>query len=25
MGSSVHAGLKDELKRHFPNMLDVRI
>ena len=24
MGSAVHAGLKDELKKHFPNMLDVR-
>jgi hypothetical protein len=23
MGSAVHAGLKDELKKHFPNMIDV--
>ena len=23
MGSAVHPGLKDELKRHFPNMFDV--
>jgi hypothetical protein len=23
MGSSVHAGLKDELKKHFPNMMNV--
>ena len=23
MGSSVHVGLKDELKKHFPNMMNV--